>query len=663
MSRVSLTPQQLNTLDAISSASPEYIYIFGRDLSYLYVSKSGARAFGLEQSDIIGKSSLDLGIPIETMASFNRQVEHVSETGIAIIGEVELQTVVGIREYNYTLKEVSLDGVNPVIVATFSDITEQKHLEDELRESANRIQLLLDSTDEGIYGLDVDGFCTLFNRAAASMTGFTAEEVLGKDLHHLIHHSHSDGSPYPLDDCPIVRSFRAGGGTRVDNEVFWHKDGSPFPVEYSSYPVIEHGEVKGAVVTFTDITARKKAAELSDALNRINNMIISTFNVDEIMQTVTVEAARVLESESAVLMSPEQDYWVARYTYGTVPQELVSARIPAEEAQASYLVSRTHEPLVVNDAPHDPRINNELAKRFGVRSEIVVPLMVRDEIMGAIYFHYYSTAVEFSDAQLDFARQLGLSTSLALENARLYEVERNIADTLQDALLTIPARMPNLSFGHLHRSATEAAKVGGDFYDLFKLKDGITGIIMGDVSGKGLSAAAVTSLVKNTIRAYALDSFSPAEVIAKTNDAIYRVISATSSSFITVFFGMITPATGRFVYCNAGHPPAILQRRSGGIELLSTGSPVIGAFDDLRYDEAETSLNEGDILLLYTDGVIEARCDDGFFGEARLQKLMNGMEFRPAPEVAQLVFSEVMQCTGGRLSDDLALFAVSIQPS
>jgi PAS domain S-box-containing protein len=104
--------------------------------------------------------------------------------------------------------------------------------------------LLLESTGEGIFGIDMDGRCTFVNRAAAQMLGWRTEEVLGRNMHELIHHSHADGRHYPECDCPIFNAFRRGLPCRIDDEVLWRADGSSFPAEYSSYPVIEHGQVR-----------------------------------------------------------------------------------------------------------------------------------------------------------------------------------------------------------------------------------------------------------------------------------------------------------------------------------------------------------------------------------------------------------------------------------
>ena len=125
--------------------------------------------------------------------------------------------------------------------------------------------LILASTGEGVFGVDLEGLCVFINPAGARMIGFEPQQVLGQNMHVLTHHAHADGTHYPMDDCPIYNAFRRGEPCRIDSEVFWRADGSSFPVEYSSYPVFDQGQVRGAVVTFVDITERKRA---EDALHR-----------------------------------------------------------------------------------------------------------------------------------------------------------------------------------------------------------------------------------------------------------------------------------------------------------------------------------------------------------------------------------------------------------
>jgi PAS domain S-box-containing protein len=128
--------------------------------------------------------------------------------------------------------------------------------------------LMLASTGEGVFGVDLEGLCIFINPAGARMIGLQPEQVLGQNMHVLTHHAHADGSHYPIEECPIYNAFRQGEPCRIDSEVFWRHDGSSFPVEYSSYPVFDQGQVRGAVVTFVDITDRKRA---EDALHQAKN--------------------------------------------------------------------------------------------------------------------------------------------------------------------------------------------------------------------------------------------------------------------------------------------------------------------------------------------------------------------------------------------------------
>ena len=121
-----------------------------------------------------------------------------------------------------------------------------------------QLEMLLESAGEGIYGIDLRGRCIFINGAGAAMLGYTPDEVVGRNMHYLIHHSHADRSLMPVHDCRIFKAFRDGRGERVDDEVLWRRDGSCFDAQYASYPIRNDQEVVGAVVTFSDITARKR---------------------------------------------------------------------------------------------------------------------------------------------------------------------------------------------------------------------------------------------------------------------------------------------------------------------------------------------------------------------------------------------------------------------
>lgn len=163
-------------------------------------------------------------------------------------------------------------------VVTFMDISERRQAEDEKDEADQLVRLLLNSTAEGIYGIDMQGNCTFANPASATLLGFDdVDDLLGKQMHDLIHHTRPDGSPYPVTECQIYKAFRERKGTHVDDEMMFRSNGDPFPAEYWSYPVEREGELVGCVVTFVDITERRRAeAEKQEADDLVRLLLDST---------------------------------------------------------------------------------------------------------------------------------------------------------------------------------------------------------------------------------------------------------------------------------------------------------------------------------------------------------------------------------------------------
>ncbi len=155
--------------------------------------------------------------------------------------------------------------------------------------------MLLESAGEGIYGIDQRGRCIFINRAGADLIGFEPDEVLGRNMHYLIHHAHSDGRNYDVHECPIFRAFQEGKGVRVESEVLWRRDGSAFAAEYTSYPIRDAGQIVGAVVTFADITERKHAEAVLKA-----NQIELERRVSERTAALQDANARLQQSHSAL---------------------------------------------------------------------------------------------------------------------------------------------------------------------------------------------------------------------------------------------------------------------------------------------------------------------------------------------------------------------------
>ncbi len=187
----------------------------------------------------------------------------------------------------------------------------------------HQLELLLESTGEGIFGIDLEGNCTFINRAGARMLGWTAEEVLGRNMHELTHHSHADGQPYPAHECPIFNAFRQGLPCRIDAEVFWRRDRRSFPVEYSSYPLRDGPQVRGAVVTFVDITERRRAA---DALKRAKDELELRVNERTRELSVALGQLRELAAYSEKVREDERTR-IAREVHDELGSLLVALKM------------------------------------------------------------------------------------------------------------------------------------------------------------------------------------------------------------------------------------------------------------------------------------------------------------------------------------------------
>ncbi|HCW93461.1 MAG TPA: hypothetical protein DHM44_07245, partial [Flexistipes sinusarabici] len=189
------------------------------------------------------------------------------------------------------------------------DVTEMKLISDEIKERGERISLLLNSTAEGIYGIDLEGRCTFCNTSALALLGFDDNnQVIGKNMHELVHHTRADGTEYPESECRIFQAFKAGEGTHADDEVMWKSDGTSFQAEYFSYPIRQDGDIIGCVITFWDITQRKedeeelknlkddlerqveeRTAELQDKVEKLNKSQKAMLYMVEDLNSITAE--------------------------------------------------------------------------------------------------------------------------------------------------------------------------------------------------------------------------------------------------------------------------------------------------------------------------------------------------------------------------------------
>lgn len=226
------------------------------------------------------------------------------------------------------------------------------------------------------------------------------------------------------------------------------------------------------------------------------------------------------------------------------------------------------------------------------------------------------------EMELNFLHELAVDARSIGVGQEVGEQDRRISEALQAGMKNELQDVEGITAQGIYSSATEAAFVGGDFYDLVSLPNRRACVIMGDVSGKGVSAASVASAVKTAIEAYSWEGLSPSEMVKLLNEFLLGFTQ--SEVFATLFVGVIDLAAGTVTYCSAGHPPAILMSSDGlTISILDVQSGLVGAFHDMEYHDGVVNIEAGEVLLLYTDGTTEARSPTGaFFGEQGLRDMV-----------------------------------------
>lgn len=267
-------------------------------------------------------------------------------------------------------------------------------------------------------------------------------------------------------------------------------------------------------------------------------------------------------------------------------------------------------------------------------------------------------AEPLSDIELDFLDRVMLLVHSLAVGAEESQQNKHISQALQSGMKNDLQKVKGISAEGIYSSATADAFVGGDFYSMIKLPGRRACIIMGDVSGKGIEAASISSAVKTALSAYAWEGRTPARMVATLNEFLLGF--SRVETFATLFVGIVDLTTSSLTYCSAGHPPAILvSAQSGDAELLDVQSGVVGAFHDMEYKNGTIRLHEGDILLLYTDGTTEARSPEGaFFGETGLRDMIMNEVPRGFDGLLNRFLSTLDRYTGRRLDDDVAMVAL-----
>ncbi len=340
--------------------------------------------------------------------------------------------------------------------------------------------------------------------------------------------------------------------------------------------------------------------------------------------------------------------------------------VKLDAPNATAEVIRNGGPLILNDIPDELLVEGAIdvghlamMRALEIRSFMILPLIMRGRTIGALTMVNSTPGRGFDEDDLDFAGHIARRAATAVENARLFRERSHIAETLQQSLLPpeLPV-IPGFQVAASYHPAAEGVDVGGDFYDLFQTGEGRWSIVIGDVCGKGVDAAVLTGLTRYTVRATALQRPESADVITALNDAV--LLERGESKFCTVVYANLDTAAGgaRLAVTCAGHPAPLLIRAGGAIEPVGEPGTLLGVLERAEVQEVITDLEPGDVVVFYTDGIVERRREDEQFGEERLAELVRGLVDQPAERIAAAVERAVLEFGEGGPRDDMAVLVL-----
>jgi PAS domain S-box-containing protein len=527
-----------------------------------------------------------------------------------------------------------------------------------------RARRALEGTDTGVWLRDIEDGVIRWSEQVGPLHGLPVGAQPGD------HEEYLDSAVHPDDraalDASVKQALAGGEGFtqefRValpDGDVRWLGTRAHVVRGRAGEPV----ELIGLIY---DVTERRRREEASALLAEASVALGESLDPFRTMR------------EIAHLAVPGRADWCSVHVMhedGYIDTVAVAHVDPERRRTARALASRfPPHPAAVNGAPEVtrsgrselyPQIDEEQLRRWASddeqfallnelrpRSAMIVPLLARGRPLGAISFIYTDSGRRYDESDLELAEELGRRAGLALDHARLYERRHRTAATLQQALL--PHSVPQPAGYELvpaYVPAAEGEETGGDWYDAFVLPDGRLGLVIGDVVGHGVEAAAKMGQLRIALRAYALIEDDPGRVIDLLGDMARKL---SDVSFATVAYVTVAPEHGTLRLASAGHLPPLLVARDGSTRFLD--GPVVPPLATLKAVACVTqraTLGAGETLVLYTDGLVEHRERDVDAGMARLAELAG------APlALAELVPRMVQGMDSPQSHDDVAILAV-----
>lgn len=597
----------------------------------------------------------------------DRQAAHVRSLGLQAYACMPLHMgnrVVGTLGFGTTRRRFFESG-DLELMSTVADAVsvaiDRSWSEQALRHSEELYRKIVTTANEGIMWTDADGTITFVNDVMAEWLGTSPQELVGQSGFAFVH----------PEDMPAARAEHAERKQRRAGRYAIRMGPQVGPYKWlmiSGSPLTDaDGNYVGNLMMFADINELKLAEQrLSDALARttllkeVASATASSLDARELSEKVLLTAhesvGAVLSAVYLLSNSEGPAKCIARFGYQESQLEQDELELDDSTLGGRAMLTGVTQTSSPENVPCKTAQRMEAAGAVEHRVACA-PIIVRGNVIGVIGLGFAGRR-RFRDDEIQLYETVADQLGVGLENARLYESEHTIAETLQETLIVLPSHVPGIVFSRSYESATyETGRVGGDFVDVFEVHGHLVGVALGDVSGKGIDAAVTTSLIRTTLRVHVIDGLLPAQVAAKANQVLRRFTA--TESFVTVWFALLNTRTGLLRFLSAGHPPALIIDSEGTVEELECGNPLIGAYDEAQYFDCQVFLRPGERVVLYSDGVTEARSASGhFFDHSGLIESVKRHSDVPTTELSSAIMADVMRFCDGVLRDDAAILAL-----
>jgi PAS domain S-box-containing protein len=521
-------------------------------------------------------------------------------------------------------------------------------------------------TQDAVLSKDLDGLVTSWNPAAARLYGYDPEEAIGRHISFLVPPDHKD------EEKVILKRVMRGERLDTYETERIRKDGSRISVSLTVSPIRSpmRGLI-GASVVARDITGEMRRRRAQEFLVAASRLIDSSLDPVETARTIVSTAVPEL-AELCLIDFRRPDGWLGDSVVAGANPEMASRLEqirhdkpldPAGEHPVAQVL-RLKQPMIWRDLKAPDVVDKvsqgpdhlQLMRDAGYNSAAVVPLAARGRTIGALSFLHAHGDLRYDQGDLDFLAELGERAGLALDNARLYQERDRVAKNLQRGLRPpYPAEVEGLEVSVVFEAAGEGIEVGGDLYDVIPTEDGCW-ILVGDVAGKGSTAAGVSVAVRHSVRGLTREIDEPDEVLRRVNDLL--LTGETLNDFATAMLARLRrQGEGWSVtLASAGHPAAVLATEAGP-QLLGGGS-VLGAWREANVERHERSLAPDQTFALCTDGWLEVGPVNSHQGPEAFAEMTQALAGLELDEVTERLRADAVGRGSGRLRDDLVVLAL-----